>query len=151
MFHHLEEKEGRFHIDFKYFVPSLANKTLFPKILPQNFFMDCWCYNLFRAAKDGSKVRVDSCIWHQYVETSPPLTWYVQASEATALQWSNVHLLTVDSNKALLSDDFPTWQTWIEQMFSSQLVTYGCNDDICYGHHDDDFELDDIFCCYDEL
>ena len=33
----------------------------------------------------------------------------------------NVHLLTVDSNKALLSDDFPTWQTW-EQNKNSVMV-----------------------------
>ena len=59
-------------------------KNLIPKILPP-LSLECCCYNLFRTAKDGSKVRVDCCIGHQYVETSPPLTWYVQASEATAL------------------------------------------------------------------
>ena len=75
----------------------------------------CFPRNLFRAAKDGSKVGVDCCIGHQYVQTSPP-SLRCLTSEAPTLV-SNHYLLTVDSNKALLSDDFPTWQTWSRSLW----------------------------------
>ena len=71
VFNHLEEKEGCFHIDLKYLVPSLEERDIiFIKV------SQCLFSHLLRTSKCGSKVRIDRCIGDQNVQTSPPWKWF---------------------------------------------------------------------------
>ena len=121
-FSHLEEEKGCFHIDFKYLFPRLGKHNIgLPKIFCKNSLS--WKVCRFLPPLDsqglvqnmGWLLRwIPECRDHPifgfkcktFIQSKPLL--YICRTQYNCF----FHLLTVDSNKAVLSDAFPTWHTW---------------------------------------